>query len=415
MTKTRLEILFEKYLNEEISLEELKTLQSLMQYEYQPEVVDAALRDAFSNKSMLAPTEDYDINLMLQEAIDKVSKENSGNTRHRTIVLRKTRWAVAAAVLLIIGTAMAYYFFSNQTDKSSLAEKNNQTQDVQPALEGALLTLEDGTTVVLDSLGNGLIASQKGSNAMLKNGTLAYTTNERTHTDTVSYNTLTTPRGRQFSMTLPDGSKVWLNAASSITYPTVFSEKERRVKITGEAYFEVNSISSAKNGRKKPFIVTCHNQEVEVLGTHFNINSYDDEEKTKTTLLEGKVQVRTPKNQTQQTKAILLPGQQSIIEVSKDGSDNRDIQIRSADVMYETAWRHNLFSFASADIKTVMRQLSRWYNVDVQYEGKEPPGKFNGEIGRSLTLAQVLKGLSATGVKFEIKDRSIFIHQNLKN
>ncbi len=215
----------------------------------------------------------------------------------------------------------------------------------------------------------------------MKDGELAY--NAATmYNAPISYNTISTPKGRQFTLQLPDGSKVWLNAASSLRYPVAFAGAERKVEITGEAYFEV-----AKN-KKMPFKVSINNKTtVEVLGTHFNVNAYNDEETIKTTLLEGVVKVSHEK-QTQ----LLQPGEQA--SVSQPSQKSQSITVQTTDVDAAVAWKNGTFSFTNASLETVMRQLARWYDIEVEFVGAVPGGAFSGEIDRALSLDQVLKGLT---------------------
>lgn len=293
------------------------------------------------------------------------------------------RWAAAASVLLLAGIAL---WWARPAHTPATAHVQTPP-DVAPGGNKAILTLSDGSQITLDSAGNGLLAQQGGSKITKKaNGELVYD-DAGTKDGKILYNTMSTPLGGQYSLILPDGSKVWLNAGSSITYPTAFTGTERKVNVTGEAFFEV-----ARNAAM-PFRVTANNTTVDVLGTHFNINAYADEATIKTTLVEGAVRVSAHHRQ-----LILKPGQQAKVGQS-------DVQVTDqVDLSAITAWKEGYFSFTNADLPTVMRELARWYNLEVSYEGKIPDRVFNGEIGRSLTLSQVLKGLSKTRIKYRIED-----------
>lgn len=285
-------------------------------------------------------------------------------------------WPAAAAAVL---AAILVFTLRPGTPKKELAGK----ADVAPGHSGAMLTLADGKQITLDSMGNGILANQNGTTVIMQNGGLSYDAGKASG---IAYNTVSTPRARQFRLTLPDGSQVWLNAASAIRYPTAFTGNERKVEVKGEAYFEV-----AKDAAK-PFLVQINNQAtLEVLGTHFNINAYDDETNIRATLLEGsvKISLRTE-------AAILQPGQQA--EVNSNIKINN--QVNTAQVV---AWKEGTFNFDQLGIAEVMRQLSRWYNIEVVYEGAIPTRKFYGEIGRNLSLSQVLEGLKASGVNFRIE------------
>lgn len=294
------------------------------------------------------------------------------------------RYAAAIIILFGIGT---YLWTSNKKQP----QQQVVTTDVAPGREGAVLTLADGTKVVLDSLGNGIVAEQQGTQVLLKDGSLTYSAG---NASTVSYNTMATPKGRQFSIQLPDGSKAWLNAASSITYPTAFIGEERPVAITGEVYFEV--VKDAK----RPFKVKANdNTVIQVLGTSFNVKAYTDDATVNTTLLEGAVRLSAfQKTQT------LVPGQQTQV------TPNGDIElINKADIQKIMAWKNGLFNFQDESLEEVMKQLERWYDIQVKYIGAPPKKKFFGELGRDLTLAQVIETLQEIGIQFHIEGRTLIV------
>lgn len=319
---------------------------------------------------------------------------------HRVHFLKRYRWAAAALILL---TGLAAVLFTmrnnNQKDITGKGRPSSPVYDAAPGKNGAVLTLADGSTLQLDSAGNGTVATQGNTKVVLNNGQLSYEP-EKGATINV-FNTMTTPRGRQFQLMLPDGSKVWLNAASSITYPVSFTAQERKVTITGEAYFEVSHAQDAA-GKRVPFLVNAGVCEVEVLGTHFNVNAYNDEASIKTTLLEGKVKV-TPAAGAQQ---LLLPGQQAIMYHKPAGETS---PVQTVDVDQVIAWKNGLFNFHKADLPTLMRQLSRWYDVEVVYQGTIPGRLFGGEIERNLQLSQVLKILSKMGVICTIEGKKLIV------
>jgi transmembrane sensor len=302
------------------------------------------------------------------------------------------RWIRYAAVLLICLSLAALFIARKQAAPTSVAvvPKPVLINDRAPGKEGAILTLADGTTVLLDTLGNGVIALQNGSEVRLDNGKVLYQPQGNTDASMV-YNTISTPKGRQFQLVLSDGSKVWLNAGSSLRFPTVFTGNERRVEIIGEGYFEV-----AKN-KQMPFRVSINKEtEIEVVGTHFNINSYANEESINTSLLEGAVNVRSWSGG-KQTKVALLPGQQAKV---KDGECLVDHNVNMSRVM---AWKNGIFDFQDATLEEVMRQIERWYDIEVVYEKGIPNLEFVGKIGRDLSLMNVLRGLELSGVKFKLE------------
>jgi ferric-dicitrate binding protein FerR (iron transport regulator) len=336
-------------------------------------------------------------------------RQEARDTIHQPIVrrvhfLRRTGWWAAAAVLIVLLTGVAYWLLNKGPQQQPVATVAVEN-DVQPGRQGALLTLADGRVVLLDSLVDGVIASEKGAQVVLEDGQLTYKPST-VHDAQTAYNTVSTPRGRQFALQLPDGTKVWLNAASSLRYPVVFTGTERKVEITGEAYFEVARVrltGAGGAGRKMPFKVIINNHTtVEVLGTHFNVNAYNDENSVNTTLLEGAVKVSHEKY-----IQLLQPGQQAQV-LNKTGAITL---VKDADVTAAVAWKNGTFSFSNANLQTVMRELARWYNIDVEYTGDVSYGAFTGEIGRTLTLDQVLKGLTKTRVHYKIEKNNKLLIQ----
>ena len=307
----------------------------------------------------------------------------------RISIFRRWRWAAASIILLLgVGT---YLWQSSKTNTPTVA-----ITDIAPGGEGAILTLANGKQVVLDSLANGLIAVQKGAQTIIRNGELVYDASGAAAGE-VMYNTMRTPKGRQFRLQLPDGTRVWLNAASSIRYPTAFTGEERKVEITGEAYFEVAKAFSA-GGREGviPFRVNVRNKaEVEVLGTHFNINAYENEKGIHTTLLEGSVRVM------QRSSALVLkPGQQALIS-----SIGEKIQlVNHADTDKVMAWKNGLFYFEGLTLEEAMRQLERWYDIEVIYEGAVPNIRFGGKMRRDISLSGLLQLLSDSQLKFRLEE-----------
>ncbi|HUP12613.1 MAG TPA: FecR domain-containing protein, partial [Niastella sp.] len=304
------------------------------------------------------------------------------------------RMAVAASVLVAL--AIGYGLFYNNKKDKAVSEKNYLAlKDFSPGGDRAMLRLADGSTIILDSAHNGTLG-QEGNTRILKlnNGELAYNSISK-QAGEILYNTITTPRGGQYQVTLSDGTKVWLNAASSLHFPTVFSGKERRVEITGEAYFEV------AHNAAMPFIVKNGEAEVRVLGTHFNVNAYNDESSVKVSLLEGKVNVMQLNTQRSQ---MLAPGQQASLSTGSAIKVKTDVDMDAV-----MAWKNGLFDFSSADIKTIMRQVGRWYDIDVSYEGNIPEREFSGKISRNTNASNVLKILEQSNIHFRIENKKIVV------
>lgn len=306
------------------------------------------------------------------------------------------RIAVAASIAVLIATGI-FYFTQPKEENVQVAAK---PQEIAPGGTKGVLTLSNGKQIVLSEITAKDTIAQEGEEnevtiKMNANGEVTYIINPNTDggKDDNSFNTLSTPIGGQYNIILADGTKVYLNAVSSIKYPTQFNGDKRVVELEGEAYFEV-----AKN-KNKPFIVKSNNQSIEVLGTHFNVHSYNNESVVKTTLLEGSVAV-TYKNQ----KAILKPGQQS------DVSDNfSKIKVKEVDPEEAVAWKNGRFKFDNADLKNVMRQLERWYGIKVEYRGNVSDVRFNGGTFRNKNLSEVLKVLELSNIKFKVEGKTVIV------
>lgn len=302
------------------------------------------------------------------------------------------RWAAASAIVLI-GTISFFYFLSTP-DKVTIAETLPPKDTVIPGGNKAILVLGDGTRLVLDSANSGTIAEDDHVKVIkLNDGQLAYSPVNEKNT-AVTYNTLSTPRGGQYSITLADGTKAWLNSASSLRFPSLFKEVDRIVELTGEGYFEVSA------NHEKPFKVKVNDIEVKVLGTHFNIMAYKDELSVNTSLLEGSVEIRK-----QNKSTILKPGQQA--QVNQDGKIGI---IKNADMEQAIAWKNGVFNFNGSDIETTMRQIARWYDIEIVYKEKITE-HFNGTIVRNTSIGRVLQMLEFTGVvRFKREGRKVFVH-----
>ncbi len=316
----------------------------------------------------------------------------------RNVVLNKTKiswrtWTKVAAVFLT-AIAAGTYFYTHSTIKRPFVAVQSKPIDVAPpASSAAVLTLADGTKIKMDKSKNGTLAVQ-GNVQIIKHadGTISYM-GKATHQ--ISYNTLSVPKGsKPLTIVLSDGSNVWINVGSSLKYPTAFMGSERKVEITGEAYFEV------KHDAKMPFIVQHGNVAVKVLGTHFNVNTYNDQPDMKITLLEGSI--RVTKEDKKETR-VITPGQQAQVSENIKVADNVNLD----EVM---AWKNGKFWFGEKmDLSSVMSQVSRWYNVDVEYKGTISR-HFWGSISRDVNLSQVLKILEATGgVKFKLEENRIIV------
>jgi len=384
--------LFNKLLRGELSPEEAEVLVSWLG----AEKLDTQTEELLAKH--LAKRKEGEISATVNANLENRLQNILGGQRPQPVV--HMRWMRYAAILiLVLGMGTFLMLVNKRAVPSIAAEKMAPSlkNDVEPGKQGAVLTLADGRSVVLDSLQNGVIATQNGSKILLNNGHLIYDKHSLAE-DNAQYNVITTPRGRQFQLTLADGTQVWLNAGSSLRYPTYFDGKERKVEITGEAYFEV-----AKNVRM-PFKVSINNEtEIEVLGTHFNVNAYENEATINTTLLEGSVKVRHNSE-----NDFIKPGQQ--LQVAQpNNSFQKSRLLNNVNITRIMAWKDGVFDFEDATLSEVMHQLERWYDIDVVYEKGIPKLEFYGRVGRDLTLSNLLRGLRMSKVNFRLEGRQLVV------
>lgn len=377
MDTGRLQYLLDKYLSEDMSTGERAELFNLFNdpacLEQLTHTIDQQLL-----RRTFEMTLDNETKAAIKQHFEPVL------AKHRVYFLRKWGWAAAAAIL-VTGATIAVVW-SSKWQPSTVAV--SAPTDILPGSTKAILTLASGRQIELDStaattINDGDLAIQN------KNGELVYAKGEA-----AVVNKVTTPNGGQYQLTLSDGTKVWLNAASSIIYSTAFNGADRRVKITGEAYLEV-----AKD-KARPFIVDIDGRStIEVLGTSFNINSYADEGSIKTTLVTGSVRVLSGTNE-----VMLKPGQQAII------ANAAGIAVHvNTDLNQILAWKNGLFNFNGLSVREGLNQLARWYDIKIQIQGKEPAFRFMGEMYRSASLAEVLKVLQKMEVNFRMEGRTLII------
>ncbi len=379
MQPADLQRLLEKYFDETISESEFKELWETLSESSHDAVWFKVIESSLHDKGLHGLSDPP----QAAEALASI-KQNKPPVRKMATIGRFFKYA---AILLLIATAAwLWQQPSKQRPPAVIAENKPVPHDLQPGGDRAMLTLADGSTIVLDSAANGQIAKQGSVQVVkLSNGQLQYQflNGKVPVPTTLQYNTMSTPRGGQYRLTLPDGTLVWLNAESSITYPTVFGAAERSVTVTGEAYLEV---AKEKN---RPFRVMAGDANIEVLGTHFNINAYANEGHTKTSLLEGSVKINS---------RILQPGQ-----AFANG------EVFQTNVARDVAWKNGVFNFNDQNLAQVMRQLARWYNLEVEYPLGVPKKEYGGEMGRNLSLSQVLKGLESTGLRFDLNERKLTV------
>lgn len=327
--------------------------------------------------------------------IQEIKESTAVNRPVRRISLWPKIIGVAAAIAFL---AICVYLFQYRHNKDGA---NIYVNDIKPGKPGATLTLSNGTKIRLEDAANGVLASQAGITIRKSpEGELIYETKESAgdKSDLNAMNTLSTARGETYRVRLPDGSLVWLNAASSLSYTLKLNVHGKRlVKLDGEGYFEV-----AKN-KAMPFIVETSKQIVRVLGTHFNINSYKNEKNTKTTLLEGSVQISGGSESS--LNRILKPGEEAVLH-------GNSLTVDLADTEQTLAWKNGYFRFQDEPIQSVMQKLARWYDIDVFFEGKASTENFNGKISRSNNISVVLNALETTkAIHFKVEGRRVTVMQ----
>ena len=383
MTKDQYTSLFEKYIagKEPLSPEEMRQLERYRDdFEWDESPWDPAMGDYQQIRDRI---------------LNRLTAEIEEPIKARTIAWK---WMAAAAIIIgVIGLGM-FFLRQKPAQQNTIAKnKSPYKNDVPPGGSKAILTLANGKNIILNNTQNGTIIKQ-GLATVSKtgNGQLVYVAPALVNNpdNSIIFNTVTTPRGGQYRVTLPDGTNVWLNAASSLKFPTAFTGNERDVELTGEAYFEV-----AKN-KEKPFKVSVNNVTVEVLGTHFDIMAYDNEPTIKATLLEGSVKVKR-----YAANALLVPGQQAL------ASRNNDlIQVQKADLEETMAWMNGSFIFHEENIQDIMRKVARWYDVDVVYQGNVKNKDFGGSVSRSGNISELLQNLELTGtIHFKVEGRRVTV------
>lgn len=400
--------LFGKFLDDKkMTPEEIRQLRELIQDEQNQGVLDQLLTTLYEGETQEYQAAESDVRTAFEEVLTKLQvKAPSRSPVPASIKMNQSRgwWKYAAAAVVVLTFAAgSYRLFRRDTPAALVQQGPKPKVDIPPGGNKAILTLADGSTIALDTVQNGNLGQQGGSRILkLANGELAYQSAGNTPVSATLYNTITTPRGGRFQLVLPDGSRVWLNAGSSLHYPTAFVGGAREVTLTGEAYFEVE-----KNAAM-PFRVTVNEMQVEVLGTHFNVMAYMDEEAINTTLLEGSVKVTAGANQQPGAgkQKFLVPGQRASLN---RGNGMLDVQSQ-VNTEEAIAWKNGLIQFEGNDIHAAMRIISRSYNVEVEYRGDIPPTHFRGTISSNVPVSQVLNMMQLTGeVHFEISGRKIIV------
>lgn len=402
MTGSELRLLLEQYLDETLSEQDYKKLMNSLGDESNAPQWEQVMDEVLNSEHFKGLSDEKSQQLALMKIRTMAAAEHDAVSpaQIKRLARWKTiRWVAAASVLIILSvTTLLWNHKKNDIIANVEPVSDSLTSDILPGGEKAILTLSDGSQISLDDANKGSIGKQGESDIEKRgDGQLVYHSGGKLGRE-VLFNTLSTPRGGQYELVLPDGTKVWLNAESSITYPVAFNGKSRKVNITGEAYLEVAPDKS------KPFSVDVNGaMSIEVLGTHFNVNSYADEGQINTTLLEGKIKLALNEGQ----GAVLAPRQQA--QVNKSSGNPIKI-VNNANLEEVMAWKNGYFHFTNTSLESMMRQVERWYDVKVEYPQTTPQLRFAGEIKRDLTLAQLLEGLGEMGVNVERKGRKLFVN-----
>ncbi|HVK47664.1 MAG TPA: FecR domain-containing protein [Pseudobacter sp.] len=416
MNKEAVKAILEKALRHEATPEEYSTLMEWIRNDQDFELSDhiGELMAVQMNGNTVSSDDAYDREFWHKRCLEIIGTDRQSlglpfaPKEKRVLRIPVRYWAAAASILLVLGAA-GYLWLNNGKEKTVIARTKEivTPPDIQPGRNKAMLILADGSNILLDSTGNGQIAADSGVLVNKAGGRLEYVQAGENAARSTQYNILSTPRGGQYQLVLPDGTIVWLNAASSIKYPVAFPENERMVEVTGEAYFEV------KKDATRPFKVKGAGQEVLVLGTSFNMNVYEDEPLKKITLIDGAVQVQpletlsTPNPQGQ--RVTLKPGQQAKVTRATNKMD-----VVAVDTDEATSWKNGLFYTRKANIGELMRQIGRWFDVEVNLtqlnpDKAGPMPTFSGSINRNLTLSQIVKILELSDVKVKIEGKQITI------
>ena len=410
MKTVRLHFLFQRYLDQDCTPGEEAELMQLLADSSSDEEREKLISECFDSLPETYTLSETDADRVFNQIIDKPLRKIIIPLYKRKGVIRWISLAAAVAVILI---SVAIVLFRNNKPVNEINQvveivkpinKPFYKNDIKPGGNKAILTLADGTKIVLDDASEGAI-SRQGNTTIIKldNGRLAYNaqTVSKMPSKAILYNTLTTPRGGQYCVTLADGTIVWLNASTSMRFPTAFAGSERKVEIKGEAYFEV-----AKNAAM-PFIVKAGNEEIKVLGTHFNVTAYADDKVIKTTLLEGRVEVsliKSSKTETTGNLVILQPGQQSQLDL------NNELTVVDADLEEAIAWKNGYFVFNNENIESIMLKISRWYDIKVDYQVDPLNRDFTGNISRTENVSEVLNMLEQTdAIHFKIEGKTITV------
>lgn len=392
--EAELKQLFNLYYAGETTLEQTREFYRLVQNAENQEFLSCLIKDRWNSEATEhAVFNESETDQILSSILNKINPAEKIEDEPPAASYPFIKYSVAASIILILSFAV-YFIPNTNTPPLQQAVKKQNLNDALPGGNKAKLTLADGSEIVLDDAKNGTISAKPDAKVnKVKDGELVYESKNTQSTKANSLNIISTPRGGKYTIVLTDGSRVFLNAATTLKFPSAFAGNERKVELSGEAYFEV-----AKD-KAKPFKVILKNQVIEVLGTHFNVKAYEEETAVKTTLVEGSVKVSSG-NQ----GGILKPGQQAVLENTGEFS-----VLNHVNTVKEIAWKNGFFIFRNAGIESIMREIGRWYDVDVVFKGKIPVRQFNGKISRNVKASEVLNMFKYTGQNFSIDGKTVTI------
>jgi len=390
-SKDRLIQLFNLYFNHTASQQEIDEFYELIRKSAGDEFLTTLLKELWEDAATQKP-------LFTPEKTEEILKSILEHDEDKPTVFQKispnfSYLLKAAAAIILMLSGLLYL---NQKKPVLVVKTVKQTlkQDILPGGSHAVLTLANGKTIKLDTSPNGVLAKRDGLKiTKTANGQLICNLVAADVKPDDTENIISTPKGGQYQVSLSDGTKVWLNAATSLRFPVSFNSGYRKVELTGEAYFEVS-----KNPGK-PFLVKTRNTTIKVFGTHFNVNAYPDETVSKTTLLEGSISIKSTRD-----SDLLKPGEQAI-----QHTDGKIALLKNVNEKSITAWKNGQFSFEDSGIEEIMRQVARWYDVSIVYEGKIPVKKLTGNISRNVNASALLSMLNYTGIDFRIEGKKIIV------
>lgn len=414
MDKQRLQNLLIAYSSNKIEPKDYIELMDLVVLSEQDAELQFFMEKVWNSQPVEKPFSELQSDVLYKRIISDQRFSKSVVKKRSVGQLLWQRIAIAAVVLITV--SMGLFFYTHRGALPGIEGDAISKHDIKPGGNNAVLTLADGRKIILNDASSGKLDEQGGlSVTKAADGQLVYEVSGKINgkrAEAIGYNTIETPKGGQYQVNLPDGTKVWLNAASSLKFPSDFTSKNKRVvELSGEGYFEVAqlkvTLAGQKAAHKVSFIVKTNNQEVEVLGTHFNISCYPNDMETKTSLLEGAVKVsalsKVIGNKSNMAEVMLKPGQQAVLSAA-------ELSVKNVDAASEAAWKNGYFVFKNEEMRSIMRKIARWYNVEIVFSNDFASRYFEGSISRFKNVSEVLRKFELTGdIHFKIEERRITV------